>query len=113
MNEITFKKAARIWLVEALIVILALVALRKGNSYDYYIFLRWAVCPAFVWIAWKAYSRGLGLLLVVSAGVLALLFNPIIRVGLARDKWEILNIALVVVAIWSAVAILDSLKKQT
>ena len=75
-------------------MILALVAPRRGNPYGYYVFLRWVACPGFLWIAWKAYSRGFGLLIVIAAGVLAVLFNPLIRVRLDRDKWEILNVAM-------------------
>ena len=91
-----------LWLPEAVIVILSLLALQKGNPYAYYIFLRWVVCPAMVWIAWKAYNRSFNIFLVIAAGVLALLFNPLLRVSLDRGKWEILNVSLVVVAIWSA-----------
>lgn len=110
MEKFDLKLAVRTWLPEAVAVILALIALRKGNPYGYYIFLRWAICPLFVWIALKTYLRGNGLLLAVSAGVLAVIFNPILRVMLDRQKWEILNIALVAVAIWSA---LDSMKNKT
>lgn len=102
MDLITLKKAAATWLPEAAAVILAVIALQKGNPYGYYVFLRWMTCPIFVWIAWKAYSRGYGLLLAVAAGILAVLFNPILRVMLDRGRWEILNIALIAVAIWSA-----------
>ena len=91
-----------LWIPEATVAILSLMALHKGNPYAYYIFLRWMVCPVMVWIAWKAYNRSFSIFLVIAAGVLALLFNPLLRVSLDRGKWEILNISLVVVAIWSA-----------
>lgn len=110
MNPITLKKAAAIWLPEAAAVILAVIALRKGNPYGYYVFLRWMTCPIFVWIAWKAYSRGYGLLLAIAAGILAVLFNPVLRVMLDRGKWEIINIAMIAVAIWSGIA---SVKPQS
>lgn len=108
MNQITLKKAALTWIPEAAAVILAVIALRKGNPYGYYVFLRWMICPIFGWIAWKAYSRSHGLLLAISAGMLAVLFNPILRVMLDRGKWEILNIALIAIAIWSAAVSLKS-----
>jgi hypothetical protein len=104
MNHTTLKKAALIWLPEAMVVILAVIALRKGNPHGYYVFLRWIVCPVFAWIAWKAYSRGgYSLFLAIAAGILTVLFNPILSVMLDREKWEILNIALIAVAIWSAI----------
>jgi len=112
MNSIALKKAAVIWLPEAAAVILAVIALRKGNPYGYYVFLRWMTCPIFVWIAWKAYSCGYGLLLAIASGILAVLFNPILRVMLDRGRWEILNIALVAVAIWSIAVSFKSKKRQ-
>ena len=102
MSSPNQKNAIALWLPEAAVAILSLMALQKGNPYVYYIFLRWMVCPAMVWIAWKAYNRSFSIFLVIAAGVLALLFNPLLRVSLDRGKWEILNISLVVVAIWSA-----------
>ncbi len=36
------------WFPEAIAVVLVIVALRKGNSYGFYIFLHWAACPVFV-----------------------------------------------------------------
>jgi hypothetical protein len=102
MDSSNQKNAMALWLPEAVVVIMSLIALQKGNPYAYYIFLRWVVCPAVGWIAWKAYNRSFSIFLVISAGVLALLFNPLLRVSLDRSRWEILNIALVIVAIWSA-----------
>lgn len=109
-NSLAPKKASAIWLPEAAAVILAVIALRKGNPYGYYVFLRWMTCPIFVWIAWKAYSREYGLSLAIAAGILAVLFNPILRVMLDRGRWEILNIALIAVAIWSIIVSLKSKK---
>lgn len=103
MKEQSLKESMRIWLPEAAIVIMAIIALQKGNPYAYYLFLRWVACPVFIWIAWKAYSRGTGIAMVIAAGVLAVLFNPLIRVMLDRGKWEFLNVAMIAVAIWSAV----------
>jgi hypothetical protein len=101
IDENFWKNAARIWLAEALIAILALIALRKGNPYGYYVFLRWLACPLFLWIAWKSYVRAAATALTISACVLAVIYNPIIRVMLDRGRWELLNMAMVVIAIWS------------
>jgi hypothetical protein len=90
------------WIAEAAIVILALVALRKDNPYSYYIFLRWAACPLFGWIAWKAFAKPGGTALVVVSISLAILYNPLFRVGMSRDIWEIINIVMIAVAVWSA-----------
>jgi hypothetical protein len=45
-------------------MVLAIVAICKGNPCGYYVFLRWVACPVFVWIAWKAYSCDFGILMV-------------------------------------------------
>jgi len=103
MNPKSLKKAIITWLPEAAVIVLVIIALRKGNPYGYYAFLRWMVCPAMVWIAWKAYNSSFGILMVITAGLFAVLFNPLLRVMLDREKWEILNIGLIAVAIWSAV----------
>lgn len=113
MKEDIQKNAMRIWLPEAVIVLMAIVALRKDNPYSYYILLRWVACPVFVWIGWKAYSRGSGIAMIIAAGVLALLFNPVIRVMLDREKWEILNIAMIAVAIWSVVVSMKSKPEES
>lgn len=113
VNEKSLKHAIMTWLPESIAVILALIALRKGNPYGYYVFLRCVTCPVFVWIGWKAYSRANGILMVIAAGVLAVLFNPLIRVMLDRDRWEILNIAMIAVAIWSAAVSIKSAGRNT
>ena len=110
MTEFPRKIPPSVWLAEAAILVLALIALRKGNPYSFYVFLRWVACPALVWIGWKSYSKSASTVLVVSAGALAVLFNPVIRVMLDREKWEILNIAMIAVAIWSAIV---SVKPQS
>jgi len=112
MNPITLKKAAATWLPEAAAVILAVIALRKGNPYGYYVFLRWMTCPIFAWITWKAYASGYGLLLTIASGILVVLFNPVLRVMLDREKWEIINIAMIAVAIWSAAVSIKSTEQQ-
>ena len=95
------KGSPRVWLAEAVIVILALVALRKGNPYEYYIFLRWAACPLFAWIAWKAFDSYKSVALAVAAGLLALVYNPILRVMMDRERWELINMGMIAVALWS------------
>jgi hypothetical protein len=52
-------------------------------------------------------------LLAIAGGILAVLFNPVVRVMLDREKWEIINIAMIAVAIWSAAVSIRSTKEQT
>jgi hypothetical protein len=95
--------APNAWMAEAAIVVLALIALRKGNPYGYYIFLRWAACPLFGWIAWKALTKYSNTPLTVVAGLLAILYNPLIRISMDRERWELVNMAMIAVALWSVV----------
>jgi len=53
------------WLAETAVVVLTLFAFRKHNPYSFYILLRWAACPLFCWIAWKAITKGGGVALAV------------------------------------------------
>ena len=112
MSESFWKNAARIWLAEALVVVLALIALRKGNPYGYYVFLRWLACPLFLWIAWKSYLREAATALTIIACILAVIYNPIIRVMLDRDRWELLNLAMAAIAIWSGIKSLQFAAKN-
>jgi hypothetical protein len=89
-------------MAEVAVVILALVAFRKGNQYSFYIFLRWAACPLFGWIAWKAFPKPGSTALVVVSTSLAIIYNPLFRVGMSRHNWELVNIVMIAVAIWSA-----------
>jgi hypothetical protein len=102
MSESSHKITPVYWLAEAAIVILALVAFRKGNPYSFYIFLRWVACPLFGWIAWKAFPEPGSTALVVVSTSLAIIYNPLFRVGMSRDNWELVNIVMIAVAIWSA-----------
>jgi hypothetical protein len=96
------KITPRFWLAEAVIVILAIVSFGKGNPYSFYIFLRWVACPLFGWIAWKAFPKPGGTALVVVSTSLAIIYNPLFRFGMSRDNWELVNIVMIAVAIWSA-----------
>ncbi len=112
MSQSFWKNASRIWLAEALVVVLALIALRKGNAYGYYVFLRWLACPLFLWIAWKSYAREAASALTITACILAVIYNPIIRVMLDRDRWELLNLAMAAIATWSGIKALQFTSKN-
>jgi hypothetical protein len=113
MSGSSHKIPAKCWLAEAAIVILAIAAFGKGNPYSFYIFLRWAACPLFGRIAWKAFQKPGGTALVVVSTSLAVLYNPLFRVGMSRDNWELVNIAMIAVAIWSAAVSFKTAKPQS
>ncbi len=64
--------------------------------YGYYILLRLAVCPL---LAWCAYEHRSKFWLVVPLVLLALVYNPLVRVPFKRDTWAVINIATVALLI--------------
>lgn len=89
-----------IWIPQAIVIPLLLLALIPENPYGYYIFLRWVCCAVFVFLALHALTiEKTGWVWVF--GVTALIYNPIIRVHGTREMWYIINIATIVLAVVS------------
>lgn len=59
--------------------------------YGYYILLRIVVCGFFIWAALVAYEKRSQYLPWVF-GLLALLFNPIIKIHLPKELWSAIDI---------------------
>lgn len=58
--------------------------------YGYYVLLRLVVCLASIAIAWRLReSNALGMWAFVA---LAILYNPIVKVPLAREVWMVVNV---------------------
>lgn len=75
-------------------------ALNPGNPYGYYILLRIVCCAVFAYLALQAVTQNQeGWVWVLS--VTAIIYNPILRVHLTREIWAVVNIATIVVALWS------------
>lgn len=80
----------------SLIAIAALSwALLPFNPYSYYILLRWVCCPILTYLAWQAFLTEKWNWAWIF-GLSALLFNPLFRVGLTREVWTVVNIALII-----------------
>ncbi len=90
------------WMIAASMLVFAAV---DKHPYSFYTLLRWICCPVF------AYSAAFALQTKREAwvwifGVLAALYNPIIRVHLDRGTWVVVNwmtagvIALAAVLFW-------------
>ena len=60
--------------------------------YSYYIVLRWVTCAAAVFVACRSHAseKPWGIWVFV---FIAVLFNPIIPVHLARQAWQIIDLA--------------------
>lgn len=94
----------RIWIPQVIVSAMLLWALNPENPYGYYILLRWVCCASFAYLAIKALEQEKeGWTWVL--GVTAVVYNPIIRVHLTRDIWEIINIATIAVAVISVFVI--------
>lgn len=94
----------RIWIVQAILIPLLLFALNPRNPYAYYIFLRWICCAAFIYLTIRALGIGkFGWSIVLV--VMAIIYNPIIRVFALREIWNIINLATIVIAIASIFAL--------
>jgi len=59
--------------------------------YGYYMFLRIAACGFFIWASIVTYEKRSQYLPWVF-GLLALLFNPIIKIHLPKELWAIIDI---------------------
>jgi hypothetical protein len=90
----------RIWIPQATAGVMLLWALNPENPYGYYIVLRWVCCAAFTYLALKAHAQGKEGW-VWGLGVMAVIYNPIIRIHLTRDIWSAVNIATLIIAVSS------------
>ena len=73
-------------------------ALIPANPYGYYIILRFVVCGVCAYLAVRAFQIDkIGWVLIV--GITAVIYNPIIRVHLAREIWSVVNIATIIMLI--------------
>lgn len=92
----------RIWIPQAITIIMLIIALNPANPYGYYILLRLVCCSAYVYLTLKSLElekEGWPWVL----GVTAIVYNPIIRIHLTRDIWVIINLISIGISIASIV----------
>jgi len=88
--------------------LMLLWALNPENPYGYYILLRIVCCAVFAYLAFHAAAQNQqGWVWVF--GVTAVVYNPFLRVHLTREIWAVVNVATIVIALWSVAV----LKRQT
>ena len=93
-------KNITIWAPQLIACLILLWALNPGNPYGYYIFLRWVCCAIFIYLTFNAFElekQGW----TWTLGVLAFLYNPIIKFHLDREMWTIINLVTIAIAIAS------------
>jgi hypothetical protein len=71
------------WLVAAAMLVYAVI---ENHPYSYYILLRWVCCAVFAYSAVSAFQTNCVAWTWIF-GVLAGLYNPILRVHLDRSTW--------------------------
>ena len=103
----------RIWMPQTIACVMLLWALNPHNPYAYYILLRWVCCGVFAYSAVQASALGhekQGWVWVL--GITALVYNPIFRVHLNRELWQIVNIVTLGIAV-ASVFVLKTKKDKT
>ena len=81
-------------------------ALIPTNPYGYYIFLRIVVCAVCIFLANYSLKNEYNNWIWVF-GVIAIIYNPIIRVHLNRSLWSIINIITIIILIISFFSLLS------
>jgi hypothetical protein len=105
------KSMRRIWIPQAIAIVMLLWALNPENPYGYYILLRWVCCAVFAYLAIKAFAQEKeGWVWVL--GVTAVVYNPILRIHLSREIWSVINIVTIIVAAVSVVVLKSATKDR-
>ena len=94
----------KIPLIEIVAVLMLLLALVPSNPYSYYMLLRVVICGVCVYVAIKAHALGKTRWVWIFGGA-ALLYNPIIRAHLTRPVWSLINLATVMILVYSVIAL--------
>ncbi len=94
----------KMWIPQAIIIPMLILALNPDNPYGYYILLRWVCCAAFVFLALYAITlEKFGWVWVF--GVTAAIYNPILIVPGTREMWSVVNIVTIGIAIVSIIVL--------
>jgi hypothetical protein len=101
----------KIWIPQAIVIPILLLALNPDNPYGYYIFLRWVCCAAFVYLAIHALTlEKIGW--VWTLGITAAIYNPILRVPGTREMWFMVNLVTIGLAVASIFVLKQNTEKQ-
>ena len=78
-----------VWMVPAVMLLIAAAPL----PYGYYMFLRLVICVAAGLLAYLSYQEARSIAWTTSLALLALLFNPIVPIHMARAVWAPINLS--------------------
>ena len=93
--------APKLWIAQAVVVLMLLMALFGGMTGDFWTLLRVVVSISFLWIGYLFFERQLVGWTIISGGVV-ILFNPFNPFYLGREIWVIVDIITGAIAIYSA-----------
>jgi hypothetical protein len=91
-------------LIPAVIAAVMLLAATGKWPYGYYQFMRWAVCAAAVFVAYKGVTFK-QVWAVCVFGAVAVLFNPLVPIHLKRATWPTFDVLAAAVFIVGAVVL--------
>lgn len=94
----------RIWIPQLAVSLMLLWALNPGNPYGYYVLLRWICCGAFIFLATRAVTLGVQGW-AWTFGIMAGVYNPILRIHLNREVWSVVNVVTIIVVVASVFAL--------
>lgn len=94
---------------EVIAIAMLLWALVPVNPYGYYVVLRFAICSISIYLGYRAreLQKSIWFWLFV---IVAIVYNPLVRVHLARDIWSVVNVATIVLFA-SAILLLNRRKE--
>src|SRR5258708_15575274 len=96
----TTSSMRRIWIPQAVVIVMLAWAFHRLNPYGYYVLLRLVCCALFIFLTSQAFKRGKQDWTWIF-GVLAVIYNPIIYFRLGRDVWSFINAVTIAVALAS------------
>ena len=83
-----------------------LLAIPSIWPYGYYQLLRWVVCSVGVFNAYKAHEQGHEVLMVTMV-LVAILFNPIVPITLAKEVWATFDLIVAIIMFTGATKFKD------
>lgn len=87
----------RIWIPQAIAILMLLWAMYPENPYGYYVLLRVICCALFMYLCFASIRLKVSIWAWI-LGVTAFVYNPIIPLHLNRDLWTVVNIITVIIA---------------
>jgi len=101
---------SRIPIAQTIAIVMLAWAHYPHNPYDYYILLRFVVCGISTYLAYKAFELNrTGWVWALS--IIAVIYNPILRVHLDRELWTVINVATMLVFVMSMWTLSDRIRR--